>query len=179
MCQYLRTFHGETITTTSRSLGSSSPAENASQKSMATKARNQSSELGCVPHSQGRTTQRRHRRPRPKSMKTQSNSNAAKVALPQIVRRLVEARENLRWTQADLAKATGLQPAAISHFERGQRLPSLPNAVRLADALRVSLDWLTGRNDGVPKQHPFVEIDGVVYYPSPNDEHSNRGSAND
>lgn len=94
--------------------------------------------------------------------------------MPLLVLRLVEARENLRWTQSDLAQATGLQPAAVSHFECGHRLPSLPNAVRLADALRVSLDWLTGRNDGAPKQHPFVEIDGVVYYPSPqNDrEHS-------
>ena len=82
--------------------------------------------------------------------------------------RLVHAREALRWTQADLAKATGFQPAAISHFECGQRLPSLPNAVRLADALRVSLDWLTGRNDSVPKQIPVVEIDGVPYFPSPN-----------
>lgn len=86
-----------------------------------------------------------------------------KTTNDRLVRRLVEARKNIRWTQADLAKATGLQPAAISHFERGQRLPSLPNVVKLADALRVSLDWLTGRNDGVPNQRPFVEIDGVVW----------------
>ena len=99
----------------------------------------------------------------------QNHTNAAgAVVQERLVRRLVEARENIRWTQADLAKATGLQPAAISHFECGQRLPSLPNAVKLADALRVSLDWLTGRNDSAWKQHPFVEIDGVVYYPSPN-----------
>ncbi|MEY4246321.1 MAG: hypothetical protein RLZZ245_3906 [Verrucomicrobiota bacterium] len=103
-------------------------------------------------------------------MKSPANPNngAGAVVQERLVRRLVESRESLRWTQADLAKATGLQPAAISHFECGQRLPSLPNAVKLADALRVSLDWLTGRNDCVPKQHPFVEIDGVVYYPSPN-----------
>lgn len=95
--------------------------------------------------------------------------NVVGVAQPRLVRRLVEARENLRWTQADLAKASGLQAAAISHFECGQRLPSLPNAVRLADALRVSLDWLTGRNDAVPQQYPFVEIDGVQFIPLAND----------
>lgn len=104
-------------------------------------------------------------------MKSPANPNngAGAVVQERLVRRLVEARENLRWTQADLAKVTGLQPAAISHFECGQRLPSLPNAVRLADALRVSLDWLTGRNNGpCPKQVPFVEIDGVHFIPSPN-----------
>jgi transcriptional regulator with XRE-family HTH domain len=104
----------------------------------------------------------------PEAAKTVQIEDSPAVVHERLVRRLVEARENIRWTQADLAKATGLQPAAISHFECGQRLPSLPNAVKLADALRVSLDWLTGRNDGVPNQHPFVEIDGVAYYPSPN-----------
>lgn len=108
-------------------------------------------------------------------MENQIQSGAA-LLQPRLVGRLTLARENLRWTQADLAKATGLQPAAISHFECGQRLPSLPNAVKLADALRVSLDWLTGRNDGVPNQHPHVEIDGVTYYPSPNDQNPATGS---
>lgn len=102
-------------------------------------------------------------------MENQTRAGAA-LLQPRLVGRLTLARENLKWTQADLAKATGLQPAAISHFECGQRLPSLPNAVKLADALRVSLDWLTGRNDGLPNQHPHVEIDGVTYYLSPNAE---------
>ena len=85
-----------------------------------------------------------------------------------LVRRLVDARENLRWTQADLAKATGLQPAAVSHFETGSRLPSVPNLVRLAKALRVSTDWLLGLTD--EQEQPVVEIDGVRYFPSPNNQ---------
>lgn len=108
-------------------------------------------------------------------MKNNTTENAQKteqrgVALNLLVRRLAEARENVKWTQLDLAKATGLQPAAISHFECGQRLPSLRNIVRLANALRVSLDWLTGRNDDPVHTHPHVEIDGVTYYPAPNAE---------
>ena len=77
--------------------------------------------------------------------------------------RLVEAREALRWSQAELGKVTGLQPAATSHFECGQRLPSVPNLIRLSKALRVSTDWLLGLTN--EKQESGVIIDGVRYYP--------------
>ena len=36
-------------------------------------------------------------------------------------------------------------PAAISHFETGERRPSLENLLKLADALAVSVDYLLGR----------------------------------
>lgn len=55
---------------------------------------------------------------------------------------LVVARRNAKMTQAELAKATGLQPAAISHFERGQRQPSLANLRKLCLALKTSADFL-------------------------------------
>jgi len=35
--------------------------------------------------------------------------------------------------------------ASISHFETAQRVPSLESLVKLADALRVSVDALLGR----------------------------------
>ena len=40
-----------------------------------------------------------------------------------------------------------MQPAAISHFETGQRSPSFENLRKLADALNVSVDYLLGRID--------------------------------
>jgi transcriptional regulator with XRE-family HTH domain len=55
---------------------------------------------------------------------------------------LVVARRNAKMTQAELAKATGLQPAAISHFECGQRQPSLANLRKLCLALKTSADFL-------------------------------------
>jgi DNA-binding XRE family transcriptional regulator len=55
---------------------------------------------------------------------------------------LKRLRENRGLTQADLAKRTGLNPAAISHFETGQRLPSLGNYKKLLEALRIPLDTL-------------------------------------
>jgi transcriptional regulator with XRE-family HTH domain len=62
------------------------------------------------------------------------------------------ARESRGWSQSDLAIRTGLQPSAISHFETGQRVPSLGNLIRLSDCLALSLDSLCQRHfgDGVP-----------------------------
>jgi len=40
-----------------------------------------------------------------------------------------------------------MQPAAISHFETGQRSPSFDNLRKLSDALNVSVDYLLGRID--------------------------------
>jgi len=51
-------------------------------------------------------------------------------------------REMRELTQDQLAELTGLQPAAVSHFETGQRQPNLRNLVRLALALNTSPDNL-------------------------------------
>jgi transcriptional regulator with XRE-family HTH domain len=59
--------------------------------------------------------------------------------------RLRGARELRELTQEALAGRSGLQPSAISHFESGTRKPSFDNLRRLADALRVSTDYLLGR----------------------------------
>ena len=61
--------------------------------------------------------------------------------------RLRRAREARGMSQAGLANKTGLQPAAVSHFETGQRSPSFENLKKLADALSVSVDYLLGRID--------------------------------
>jgi len=54
-------------------------------------------------------------------------------------------REMRGLTQAEVGTRAGIAPAAVSHFETGQRTPSLDSLVKLADALRVSVDALLGR----------------------------------
>ena len=54
-------------------------------------------------------------------------------------------RELRKLTQSDLGARAGIAAASISHFETGQRTPSLESLVKLADALAVSLDALLGR----------------------------------
>jgi transcriptional regulator with XRE-family HTH domain len=60
-------------------------------------------------------------------------------------KRLKAARELRNLNQDQLAERAGLQPSAVSHFETGGRKPSFDNLKRLADALRVSTDYLLGR----------------------------------
>ena len=54
------------------------------------------------------------------------------------------AREEEGWTQTELALKVGLKPSAISHFENGRRKPSTKNLVLLANALKVTTDFLLG-----------------------------------
>jgi transcriptional regulator with XRE-family HTH domain len=62
--------------------------------------------------------------------------------LPANLRKLRETRS---LTQAELGKRAGMAAASVSHFETGQRAPSLDSLVKLADALEVSVDTLLGR----------------------------------
>ena len=59
--------------------------------------------------------------------------------------RLKSTREDRGLSQSGLALKAGLQAAAISHFETGQRSPSFENLRKLSDALDVSVDYLLGR----------------------------------
>ncbi|MDE0678800.1 MAG: helix-turn-helix transcriptional regulator [Gammaproteobacteria bacterium] len=61
--------------------------------------------------------------------------------------RLRNARAARHLSQSDLAKRAKLQASAVSHFETGTRKPSFDNLKRLADALRVTTDYLLGRTD--------------------------------
>lgn len=62
--------------------------------------------------------------------------------------RLREARTLSGTTQAKLSEKSGVTPATISAYENSNgekgKNPSLDNAVKLAEALNVSLDWLCG-----------------------------------
>jgi transcriptional regulator with XRE-family HTH domain len=70
--------------------------------------------------------------------------------LEEFPNRLRKAREQIRkLSQSELAEKTGLQSSAISHFESGTRKPSFHNLRRLADALKVSTDYLLGRTDEI------------------------------
>jgi transcriptional regulator with XRE-family HTH domain len=59
--------------------------------------------------------------------------------------RLQRFREIRNLTQAELGRRAGMAAASVSHFETGQRSPSLESLVKLADALEISTDALLGR----------------------------------
>jgi transcriptional regulator with XRE-family HTH domain len=85
--------------------------------------------------------------------------------------RLKAARELRGLSQEQVAERSGLQPSAISHFETGSRKPSFDNLKRLADALRVSTDYLLGRT-AHPEGH--AAPDDPLYRDVQRLDHSNR-----
>ena len=50
-------------------------------------------------------------------------------------------------SQVDLAEVTGISRDAISKYERGDAIPSVQYAKKIADALGVSLDYLVSDDD--------------------------------
>ena len=62
-------------------------------------------------------------------------------------KRLKEAREERGLSRGQLSKLSGVSINTLGNNERYFFEPSLYNAVCLAEALEVSLDWLTGRDE--------------------------------
>ena len=56
--------------------------------------------------------------------------------------RIKKRREQLRMTQAQLARVVGVTQTAISQFESGTRKPSFDTLPRLTDALGITSDYL-------------------------------------
>ena len=50
-----------------------------------------------------------------------------------------ERREELGWTQTELARRTGMRQPAVARFEAGGTVPTIPLLERLAEALRLEL----------------------------------------
>ena len=65
---------------------------------------------------------------------------------------LARFREQQGLTQAELGRRAGMAAASVSHFETGQRTPSVESLVKLSDALSVSMDALVGRSVGMERQ---------------------------
>ncbi len=59
--------------------------------------------------------------------------------------RLYELRSRRGLTQEGLARKADVTTGAVRNWEKGKRTPSFEMAIRLADALEVTLDELAGR----------------------------------
>lgn len=61
--------------------------------------------------------------------------------------RLAHVRKQRRLSQADTGRLVGINGDAYGRYERGEVRPTVETARRIADALEVSLDYLTGKTD--------------------------------
>lgn len=55
---------------------------------------------------------------------------------------------------AELAQLIGVSGQVFSHWITGRNEPKLDDIIRIAKALNVSLDWLTGLSDEKPSSNP-------------------------
>lgn len=62
-------------------------------------------------------------------------------------KRLSELRKAKKLSQEELAKKVGVHTNVMGRYERGEAKPSIEIAVKLADVLEVSLDFLVGKSD--------------------------------
>ncbi len=76
--------------------------------------------------------------------------------------RLATTRKNLNISQEELAERIGTKGPAIGRYERGRTQPSIEVAVRLADALDVSLDYLVGRTDALPNPETQTRVEAIT-----------------
>ncbi|MGI2257542.1 helix-turn-helix domain-containing protein [Candidatus Cardinium hertigii] len=61
--------------------------------------------------------------------------------------RLTLVRKRKKLSQSDLGKKIGINGDAYGRYERDEVRPTIEMAVKIAKALEVSLDYLTGNSD--------------------------------
>jgi transcriptional regulator with XRE-family HTH domain len=62
---------------------------------------------------------------------------------------IAELRDKKEMSQVDLADKSGVSRVMIGKYERGEAVPSIDFAKRIADAFEVSLDYLVGEGQNV------------------------------
>jgi len=62
-------------------------------------------------------------------------------------KRLKELREHRKLTQADVAKALGIDRTTYGKYETGDSSPHYEKLIQLADFFGVSVDYLIGKTD--------------------------------
>jgi len=62
-----------------------------------------------------------------------------------IGKKIADLRKAKNWSQSDLAKAIDASRDIIGKYERGENSPSIEMAVKLFEALEVTVDYLLGK----------------------------------
>jgi len=71
--------------------------------------------------------------------------------------RVTQARKEKGLSREELAKMIGTSGPIIGRYERGDMMPSVEIATKIADALQVSLDFLVGKSSLIVKDHSMLE----------------------
>ncbi len=75
--------------------------------------------------------------------------------------RLSELRKNKKMSQDEIAKKIGVHAPVIGRYERSEVKPSIEVAVKIAEALNVSLDYLVGSTDLILDKNIVKRIQNI------------------
>jgi transcriptional regulator with XRE-family HTH domain len=76
-------------------------------------------------------------------------------------RNITALRKKLKLSQNDLGKAIGTSGDIIGRYERDEVKPSIDVAIKIADALGVSLDYLVGKTSLEVDKNTLKRIEEV------------------
>lgn len=76
--------------------------------------------------------------------------------------RIVSVRKEKKISQSELALQIGLHPNVLGRYERGEALPSIEIAGKIAKALDVSLDYLAGLADAELDSTTVTRINDIA-----------------
>ena len=74
-------------------------------------------------------------------------------------KRVLELRKAQGWKQSELGKRLGTSGVVVGRYERGEMMPSIEVAQRIADIFGVTVDFLVGEQDapGLLSQADMIE----------------------
>lgn len=77
---------------------------------------------------------------------------------PNLGAKLKESRVRCGLTRKQIAESLGISISVLGLYESGERVPSLPVLIKLANKYKVSLDYLT---DNQPSRTGSISLDGL------------------
>jgi len=80
---------------------------------------------------------------------------------------IITLRKKLKLSQSDLGKAVGTSGDIIGRYERDEVKPSIEVAIKIADALQVSLDFLVGKTSLEVDHNTLKRIEEIGSLPKP------------
>jgi transcriptional regulator with XRE-family HTH domain len=85
--------------------------------------------------------------------------------------RLTVVRKRKKLSQADVGKKIGINGDAYGRYERDEVRPTIEMAVKIAEALEVSLDYLVGKTDTELDNATLKRLQDVTRLPDKEKEH--------
>lgn len=72
-------------------------------------------------------------------------------------------RTKLNLTQKEFADKLGVSQSSINYWEKGQRIPSIEAAARIADFFNITIESLLDSDDKLIKQNPINMLTGTYF----------------